>query len=96
MLCFSNQTSLLSALSAVQQGSGGTDTGEAINTAVVQVFDRAYGARPNAVKVRYVGVDSMTLHLLVRLHDQSSIGDEVGGLLQVLQAPISFLVKRSC
>ena len=28
------------------------------------------------------------LLLLVRLHDQSSISDEVGGLLQVLQAPI--------
>ena len=27
------------------------------------------------------------LLLLVRLHDQSSISDEVGGLLQVLQAP---------
>ena len=36
------------------------------------------------------------LLLLVRLHDQSSSSDEVGGLLQVLQAPISFLVKRSC
>ena len=29
-----------------------------------------------------------SLLLLVRLHDQSSSGDEVGGLLQVLQAPI--------
>ena len=29
------------------------------------------------------------LLLLVRLHDQSSSSDEVGGLLQVLQAPIS-------
>ena len=28
------------------------------------------------------------LLLLVRLHDQSSSSDEVGGLLQVLQAPI--------
>ena len=28
------------------------------------------------------------LLLLVRLHDQSSSGDGVGGLLQVLQAPI--------
>jgi len=31
--------------------------------------------------------DSLLL-LLVRLHDQSSSSDEVGGLLQVLQAPI--------
>ena len=29
-----------------------------------------------------------SLLLLVRLHDQSSSSDEVGGLLQVLQAPI--------
>jgi len=36
------------------------------------------------------------LLLLVRLHDQSSSSDEVGGLLQVLQDPIQFLVKRSC
>ena len=28
-----------------------------------------------------------SLLLLVRLHDQSSSSDEVGGLLQVLQAP---------
>ena len=39
--------------------------------------------------------DSLLL-LLVRLHDQSSSSDAVGGLLQVLQAPIYFLVKRSC
>jgi len=31
---------------------------------------------------------NMALLLLVRLHDQSSSSDEVGGLLQVLQAPI--------
>jgi len=30
---------------------------------------------------------------IVRLHDQSNSSDEVGGLLQVLQAPIYFLVK---
>jgi len=30
----------------------------------------------------------LLLLLLVRLHDQSSSSDEVGGLLQVLQAPI--------
>ena len=36
------------------------------------------------------------LLLLVRLHDQASSSDEVGGLLQVLQAPILFLMKRSC
>ena len=29
-----------------------------------------------------------SLHRLVRLHDQSSSNDEVGGLLQVLQTPI--------
>ena len=38
---------------------------------------------------------TFSLLLLVRLHDQSSSSDEVGGLLQVLQAPIYFLVKRS-
>ena len=31
---------------------------------------------------------SLLLLLLVRLHDQSISSDEVGGLLQVLQAPI--------
>ena len=40
-------------------------------------------------------ITSLLLLLLVRLHDQSSSSDEVGGLLQVLQAPIYFLVKRS-
>jgi len=30
----------------------------------------------------------LLLLLLVRLHDQSRSSDEVGGLLQVLQAPI--------
>ena len=35
-------------------------------------------------KARYMNL----LLLLVRLHDQSSSSDEVGGLLQVLQAPI--------
>jgi len=35
----------------------------------------------------------LLLLLLVRLHDQSRSSDEVGGLLQVLQAPIYFLVK---
>jgi len=34
----------------------------------------------------------LLLHLLVRLHDQSSSSDEVGGLLQVLQAPC-FITK---
>ena len=42
-----------------------------------------------------LGSDASLL-LLVRLHDQYSSSDEVGGLLQVLQAPIYFLVKRSC
>ena len=32
--------------------------------------------------------ERLLLLLLVRLHDQSSSSDEVGGLLQVLQAPI--------
>ena len=31
---------------------------------------------------------SLLFFLLVRLHDQSNSSDEVGGLLQVLQAPI--------
>ena len=33
---------------------------------------------------------NLLLLLLVRLHDQSSSSDEVGGLLQVLQAPYTF------
>ena len=41
-------------------------------------------------------VTDTLLLLLVRLHDQPSSSDEVDGLIQVLQAPISFLVKRSC
>ena len=33
-------------------------------------------------------IEGLLLLLLVRLHDQSSSSDEVGGLLQVLQAPL--------
>ena len=36
----------------------------------------------------HVWTNPSNLLLLVRLHDQSSSSDEVGGLLQVLQAPI--------
>jgi len=35
-----------------------------------------------------VDSESLLLLLLVRLHNQSSSSDEVGGLLHVLQAPI--------
>jgi len=38
--------------------------------------------------VNEMRLNSLLLLILVRLHDQSSSSDEVGGLLQVLQASI--------
>jgi len=35
-----------------------------------------------------------SLLLLVRLHDQSSSSDEVGGLLQVLHAPFGVSIPK--